>query len=72
MDDELIDQRFQLVSDQMAHLNTRVADLEEELGEHADEKESRHSRLVNWLMLGLFVVEVAIGIYQLVWVSHHA
>lgn len=72
MDDDLIDQRFDLVSDQIEHLSKRVSDLEQEVDDHTEAKESRHSKLVNWLMLGLFVVEVAIGIYQLVWVSHHA
>ncbi|MFM0292825.1 MULTISPECIES: hypothetical protein [Paraburkholderia] len=72
MDDELIDQRFELVADQIAHLSTRVDDLEGKHEEHAEAKESRHSRFVNWLMLGLFAAEVAIGIFQIAWVSHHA
>jgi hypothetical protein len=72
MDDEIIEGRFDLVGDQIEHLSQRVDALESLHAERADAKESRHSRLVNWLMLGLFVVEVGIGIYQLVWVAHHA
>jgi hypothetical protein len=72
MDDELIEQRFELAADQIAHLSQRIDALEGDREEHAEAKESRHSRLVNWLMLGLFVAEVGIGIFQIVWVAHHA
>lgn len=72
MDEEIIEGRFELVGDQIEHLCDRVKALEEAYDEHADAKESKHSRLLNWLMLGLFVAEVAIGIFQLVWVARHA
>lgn len=72
MDDELIDKRFELVGDQIEHWGQRVEALEQARDDHADAKESRHSRLVNWTMLVLFVAEVAIGIFQLVWIGRHA
>lgn len=72
MDDDLIELRFQLYEDRFEHHERRIKDLEDAHEDKAEKLESRHSRLINWLMLGLFVVEVAIGIYQLVWVSRHA
>jgi len=72
MDDDLIEMRFQLYDDRFEHVERRVKELEDAHEDKADAKESRHSRLVNWLMLALFVIEVGIGIYQLVWVAHHA
>jgi hypothetical protein len=72
MDDDLIELRFQLYDDRFEYWEQRIKAVEEAHEDSVDAKESRHSRLVNWLMLGLFVVEVAIGVFQLVWVAHHA
>lgn len=72
MDDEIVEGRFALAADQIEHLSQRVGALEDEREEHAEAKDSRHSRLVNWLMLGLFVAEVGIGVFQLFWVARHA
>lgn len=71
MDDELIEQRFQLYDDRFEHCERRIKELEDAHEDKAEAKDSRHSRFVNWLMLGLFVVEVVIGAAEL-WMMRHA
>lgn len=71
MDEELIEQRFELVADQVEHLCQRVETLEQARDDAAGAKESRRSRMVNWLMIGLFVAEVIIGTAEL-WMMRHA
>lgn len=71
MDDDLIEQRFELVDDQFEHLKLRVATLEDEQTESVDAKASKHGRWMNWAMLGLFVLEVVIGVVE-IWMLRHA
>lgn len=63
MDDELIEQRFELVDDRFEHFERRLTDLE-------DARADRHGRRMNWAMLGLFVVEVVIGVIE-IWMMRH-
>lgn len=71
MDDELIEQRFDLVDDRFEHCERRLDALEQAKGDAANAKESRRSWMVNWLMVGLFVAEVIIGAAEL-WMMRHA
>lgn len=64
MDDETIEGRFELVADQVEHLCQRVEALEQA-------REESHGRRINGWMLGLFVVEVVIGLVE-IWMMRHA
>lgn len=64
MDDDVIEQRFELIDDRLSHIDERLDAMK-------DERESRHARTINWAMLGLFVVEVVIGVAEL-WMMRRA
>lgn len=59
--DEHTEQRFELVADQIDHLERRVDALE---GSRA----KREARWFNWAMVALFLAELAVG----VWMARHA
>lgn len=65
MDDELIEGRFQLHEDLLEHYAERIEMLE-------DANNEDHARLINWSMLGLFVLEVVIGIAEIWIMVRHA
>jgi hypothetical protein len=68
--DEETEGRFTLVDDRLDHYRERLEALEQARDDHAEEKESRHARAINWAMLGLFVIEVIIGTAEL-WMMRH-
>lgn len=70
MDEELIEQRFELVEDRFEHCERRLDALEQARDDAVGTKESRRSWMVNWLMVGLFVAEVVIGVAEL-WMMRH-
>jgi hypothetical protein len=70
MDDELLEQRFDLLSDVLEHVDVRISALESARDSSLERKEARHGRTVNFAMLGLFVLEVAIGLIE-IWMMHH-
>ena len=65
MDDELIEQRFDLVDDQIDYLSARIGVLE------GDDKHAE-GMLINWIVVALFVAELALGAWQVLWVMRHA
>ena len=65
MDDELIEQRFEFEDARIVHLAERIDKLE------ADEKHAEGMRL-NWIVVALFAVELALGAWQVWWVMRHA
>ncbi|MEB2554037.1 hypothetical protein [Burkholderia cenocepacia] len=65
MDDELIEQRFKLVGDRIDHYGERLDKLE------GEDKHAEGMRL-NWVVVGLFAIELMIGAWQLWWGMHHA
>lgn len=67
MDDDLIELRFQLYDDRFEHCERRLKELEDAEADRDQEQESRNGRRMNWAMLGLFVVEVVIGVAE-IWV----
>jgi uncharacterized Rmd1/YagE family protein len=62
--DEETEGRLALLDDRLDHYLERLESLEQE-------KAEQHSRIINWAMLGLFVLEVVIGIAEL-WMMCHA
>lgn len=72
MDDELIEQRFELVDDRLEHQDTRLTALESaRSSEAADEKHAEGMRL-NWIVVALFAIELVVGALQLWWGMRHA
>ncbi|PVX77158.1 hypothetical protein [Paraburkholderia unamae] len=65
MDDELIEGRFELHEALFEHCSQRLDALEED-------REANHARVINWAMLGLFVIEVVIGIAEIWLMVRHA
>lgn len=65
MDDELIEQRFKLVDDRLDHYGERLDKLE------GEDKHAEGMRL-NWIVVALFTIELALGAWQVWWVMRHA
>lgn len=65
MDDEIIEGRFELVDDRLDHYGERLDKLESD-DAHAD------GMLINWIVVALFVAELALGAWQVYWVMRHA
>lgn len=63
--DEITEGRFQLLEDMLEHYAERLEYLE------ADEKHAEGMRL-NWIVVALFVAELALGAWQVWWVMRHA
>ena len=71
MDDEILEGRFALVDDRLNHYGERLELLEQaRSSEDADEKHAEGMRL-NWIVVALFAVELALGAWQVWWVMHH-
>lgn len=63
--DDLTKQHFELVEDRLDHYGERLDKLE------GEDKHAEGMRL-NWLVVALFAVELALGAWQLWWVMRHA
>ena len=59
-----IEGRLDLFDERLDHYQDRLEALEEAQDGH-------HARMINWTMLGLFVIEVVIGAAEL-WMMRHA
>jgi tetrahydromethanopterin S-methyltransferase subunit G len=70
MADDLTESRFQLHEERLDHYSERLEAVEADLCDRAEAKESRHGRAVNFAMLGLFAVEIIIGLIE-IWMMHH-
>lgn len=55
MDDELIEQRFDLVDDRLDHHGDRLDALE-------DGRQQRHGRMLEWIVILLVALEAAVEI----------
>lgn len=70
--DEITEGRFQLLDDRLDHYGERIDKLETAQASHdADEKHEAGMRL-NWIVVWLFAVELALGAWQVWWVMRHA
>jgi uncharacterized Rmd1/YagE family protein len=63
--DDITEGRFALVDDRLDHYGERLDKLE------AEEKHAEGMRL-NWIVVALFAVELALGAWQVWWVMRHA
>lgn len=63
--DEITEGRFALVDDRLDHYGERLDKLEAE-SHHAE------GMRLNWIVVALFAVELALGAWQVYWVMHHA
>ena len=63
--DEITEGRFALVDDRLDHYGERLDKLE------AEDKHAEGMRL-NWIVVALFAVELALGAWQVWWVMRHA
>lgn len=57
--------------DRFDYYRKRLDDLEQERSEAENVDHIRHSKLMNWAMVGLFVVEVVIAFAQYQWMRGH-
>lgn len=73
--------RLDLIDSRIEHAFDRIETIERRLDAHAEAiqseeeseaqmEESRETRVINWAMLGLFVIEVVIGFVE-IWMMRH-
>jgi hypothetical protein len=72
MDDELIEARFSLLEGRLDFHDQRLDSAESELGERDDDRKHAQGMRINWVVVGLFGVELVVGALQLWWVMRHA